>query len=247
MRKRVAVLAMMLGPGCGGESRHGATEGGGRPADEGGTAGASAQGGGAAGASAQGGGAAGALAQGGGRYIPRDSNVPAAGDDRLEGGSFEGNLGRGWDFCESKHPGATYMQGGERSSDGMAWLAFDSQKSCAGSFACGADGADLQVSLWAAPALPPNVPLHLYFDAINLGGTTPSGILHVDDATEDFCTSSAALATIPLRELELTPDWSTRCVSFTPSSALAIFGLYVTGEAFQVGLDAFRFGPPCGG
>jgi hypothetical protein len=184
------------------------------------------------------------LAEGGGTYLPHDSNVPAAGDDRLEGGSFEGNLGSGWDFCNSKHPGATYMQGSDRSSDGAAWLAFDSQKSCAESFACGVDGRDLQVSFWVGPALPPSEPVHLYFDAINLGPTIPSGIVHVD-ATEDYCTSSATLATIPLRDLDLTADWSTRCVTFTPSSPLTIFGLYVTGETFQVGLDAFRFGPPC--
>jgi hypothetical protein len=224
MRKLAAVLALISGPACGGESEHGATKGGERSGGEGG--------------------AAGAEARAGGSYIPTDPNVPAAGDGRLEGGSFEGSLGSGWDFCRSKHPGATHTQGSDRSSDGAAWLAFDSQKSCADSFACAADGHDLQASFWLPSPLPPGQQLHLYFDAINLGPASPSGVLHVD-ATEDYCTSAATLATIPLRDLELTSDWSTRCVSFTASSSLAILGLYVTGESFQMGLDAFRFGPPC--
>ena len=132
----------------------------------------------------------------------------------------------------------------DRSSHGATWLSFDSQRSCADSFACKPEGSDLQLSLWLRQPLPPDVPLHLYFDAINLGQAPPSGTLHVA-ATEDYCTASATLATIPLRDLELTSDWSTRCVSFTPSSAFSIFGLYVSGETFEVGLDAFRFGPPC--
>jgi hypothetical protein len=136
------------------------------------------------------------------------------------------------------------MEESDRSSHGATWLSFDSQKSCSDSFFCRPDGSELQLSFWLFPAVPPDVPLHLYFDAINLGPATPSGALHIA-ATEDYCTSAAALATIPLGDLELSSDWATRCVSFTPSSAFNIFGLYVSGETFELGLDAFRFGPPC--
>jgi hypothetical protein len=182
-----------------------------------------------------------------GSYVPEDSNVPPAGDGRLEGGSFESNLGVGWDFCFSKYPGVTAILGSDSSSDGDTWLAFDSQKSCSDSFGCRANGGDIQVGFWLGTPLPAGEPLHLYFDAINLDQAIPSGSLHVDlvDHTTSGCMSAAALATIPLRDLELRSAWSTRCVSFTPNAAVDLFGLYVTGETFRLGLDAFRFGPPC--
>jgi hypothetical protein len=230
------MVAMMSALACGGEAERDGSSGASGRGTAGGSGGSSASGNGAAGAGAQ-----------TSSYLPDDSNVPPAGDGRLEGGSFEGNLGFGWDFCFSKYPGATGVRGSDAASDGDTWLAFDSQKSCSDSFGCQADSGDIQVGFWLDTPLPAREPLHLYFDAINLGQATPSGILHVDvvQATVDGCMSAAALATIPLRDLELTSGWSTRCVSFTPNAALDVFGLYVTGEAFQLGLDAFRFGPPC--
>jgi hypothetical protein len=257
------VLAMMLGLACGGESERGepgASSGrgstGGGGLESGGASGSSLGGIGAAGSSGAegsslgGSGAAGAGAQAGRSYVPEDSDVPAAGDGRLTGGSFEGNLGAGWDFCFTKSPGLVLMRDSGGSSDGNAWLAFDSQKSCSESFVCQADGDDAQVGFWLDAPLPPGVPVHLYFDAINLSEASPSGILHFDglpfDDGQHACRSAAALATIPLSDLALTSDWATRCVSFTPDAVFDVFGLYVTGEAFQLGLDAFRFGPPCG-
>jgi hypothetical protein len=241
--RRALVLATMLGLACGGESQRDRLSGSaGRSAAEGGglTNGSS----GASGSSAGGSGGEGADAHAGKTYIPEDSNVPAAGDGRLEGGSFEGYLGNGWDFCFTKHPGAARMDT-TGSSDGTAWLAFDSQKSCSDSFACQADGDDVQVGFWPSTPLPPGVPVHLYFDAINLGPASPSGILHID-AMQNGCMSTAPLATIRLRDLELTSNWTTRCVSFTPDTAVGAFGLFVVGDAFQLGLDALRFGPDCG-
>ena len=243
MRNQTMVLVTMLGLACGGRSARdgnsgasggGATEGGGL------TAGSSDTGGSAPG----GGGATGAGAHAGTSYVPEDSNVPAAGDGRLTGGSFEGNLGSGWDFCNTKSPGATRMEGSARSSDGDVWLDFDSQTSCGASFGCTAEGDDAQVGFWLSTTLPVGAPLHLYFDAINLGQLAPSGVLRID-VLQNGCMSAAPLATIPLLDLELTSGWTTRCVSFTPNAAVGVFGLYVTGETFHVGLDAFRFGPPC--
>ncbi len=239
MRNQAAVLALTLGVACGGEAERKSPSGasGGGPTEGGG-------GSSAAGSAAAGSAAAGAASS---SYVPEDSNVPAAGDGRLEGGSFEGNLGSGWDFCFSKYPGATDMRGSGDSSDGDTWMGFDSQKSCSDSFACRADSGDIQVGFWLGTPLPPGEPLHLYFDAINLGQAPPSGILHVDVVAPSAigCMSAAALATIPLGDLALTSDWSTRCVSFTPNTAFDVFGLYVEGGTFQLGLDAFRFGPPC--
>lgn len=236
MRNRAVMLAMMLGLGCGGQSERDGTSGVPGPGTTDG------------GGSSPVGSDTAASAQAGKSYVPEASNLSAAGDGRLDGGSFEGNLGDGWDFCPSKHPGATLMEGSDRSSDGDAWLAFDSRKSCSASSACRAEGSDTQVGFWLGTPLPAGVPLHLYFDAINLGQETPSGTLHVHvvDVMQTGCMSAGALATIPLGDLELTSDWSTRCVSFTPNVPLDVLGLYVTGSAFQLGLDALRFGPPCG-
>jgi hypothetical protein len=241
--RRALVLATMLGLACGGESQRDRPSGsaGHNAGEGGGLANGSS---GAGGSSAGGSGGEGADAHAGKTYIPEGSNVPAAGDGRLEGGSFEGNLGSGWDFCFTKHPGAARMDA-TGSSDGTAWLAFDSQKSCADSFACQTDGDDAQVGFWLSTPLPPGVPVHLYFDAINLSPASPSGILHID-TVQDGCMSAAPLATIRLRDLELTSNWTTRCVSFTPDTAVGAFGLFVVGDAFQLGLDAFRFGPECG-
>jgi hypothetical protein len=234
-------LTMMLMPtlGCGGESERSArrtTDGGAGLAGGSSEAGESSLGGRAA---------AGAGASAGGSYLPEGSTVPAAGDGRLLGGSFEGVLGNGWDFCFTKNPGALLTKGGARSSDGEASLAFDSRQSCSESFACQTQGDDAQVGFWLETGLPPGVPVHLYFDAVNLGQTSPSGTLQLD-VLRSGCTRVAPLATIPLVDLDLTSDWGTRCVSFTPNAVVDVFGLYVTGDAFQLGLDAFRFGPECG-
>lgn len=147
-------------------------------------------------------------------------------------------------FAPRKLPGAARTEGSDRSSDGGAWLSFDSQKSCPDSFACQARGDDAQVGFWLKASLPPGATVHLYFDAINLSQKASSGILQVD-VLKNGCVSAAPLATIPLGDLDLRSDWETRCVSFTPNAAVDVLGLDVAGEAFQLGLDAFRFGPAC--
>jgi hypothetical protein len=241
--RQALVLATMLGLACGGQSQRDRLSGssGHGTAEGGGLANGSS---GAGGSSAGGSGGEGADARAGTSYVPEDSSVPAAGDGRLEGGSFEGNLGSGWDFCFSKYPGATRMHA-TGSSDGDAWLAFDSKKSCSDSFACATEGDDAQVGFWLSTPLPPAEPVHLYFDAIELSPASASGTLHID-ALQSGCMSAAPLATIRLRDLGLTSNWTTRCVSFTPSTAVGAFGLFVAGDAFQLGLDTFRFGPECG-
>jgi hypothetical protein len=249
MRSKAVVLALMLEVACGGESERDSpspgSEGGSRQGSGGITGGGAGSGGSAPGGS----GSAGAGAQAGTSYVPEDPNVPAAGDGRLTGGSFEGNLGAGWDFCHTRNPGADLRMDGTSSSDGKAWLAFDSRKSCSESFACQADGDDVQLGLWLDAGLPPEVPVHLYFDAVNLSQASPSGIFHFGglpfDDGRSLC-KSVPLAAIPLLDLELTSEWATRCLTFTPNEAFSVLGLYVTGEAFHLGLDAFRFGPPCG-
>jgi hypothetical protein len=236
------MFALMLAIACGGESEKGRPSG---AAGRGATAGGDLMNGtsGAGGSSTGGSGAAGGDSRAGSPYVPRDPNVPAAGDSRLGGGSFEGNLGDGWDFCFTKHPGAALVDA-MGSSDGTAWLTLDSRKSCADSLACKADGDDVQVGFWLGMPLPQDEPVHLYFDAINLGSAPPSGTLQLDAVQS--CMTTTPLATIPLPELQLTSDWTTRCVTFTPATAVDVFGLFVTGETFQLGLDTFRFGPECG-
>jgi hypothetical protein len=53
------------------------------------------------------------------------------------------------------------------------------------------------------------------------------------------------LATIPLAQLQADPGWQTRCVTLTPKQPFSAFGPTLAGERFDIGLDAFRFGPPC--
>jgi len=240
--RQAPLLALILVIACGGESENRTPSG---AAGRGATASGGLMNGssGAGGSSTGGSGAAGTDSPAGSSYVPKDPNVPAAGDGRLGGGSFEGNLGNGWDFCFTKHPGAS-LDDATGSSDGTTWLTLDSRRSCADSVACQADGDDVQVGFWLDTTLPRDVPVHLYFDVINLGSASPSGILQLD--AMQTCMSTAALATIPLPALQLTSNWTTRCVTFTPSTAIDEFGLFVSGDAFRLGLDTFRFGPECG-
>jgi len=188
------------------------------------------------------GGTAGASGSGGG-YVPDDPNVPPEGDGRVSE-SFEEAPGFGWDACLSKHPGLTLVtdSSGGRASAGAHYMMFDSTLACEG--VCQSDGADAQFSFWLDAPLPAGVPLHLYFDAINLGEAAPAGTLQLDQL--DFsCATTAPLATIELDELALTSGWQTRCVTLVPQTEVDVFGVYISGEAFHVGLDALRFGPPC--
>lgn len=197
--------------------------------------------------SAQGGAASGAVGVSGAAgaadssFVPDDPSVPAAGDGRLQGGGFDKPQGHGWDTCYTTTPGL----GLSGDTPATHYLTFDSTRSCEES-PCSEQGGALQVAFYFDPALAAVEEQHLYFDVINLVDEAPRGELHFGVlASEPVCSVGEELATIGLSELEMAADWQTRCVSFAASAAFTAFGFYVTGENFQVGLDTFRFGPPC--
>jgi hypothetical protein len=81
---------------------------------------------------------------------------------------------------------------------------------------------------------------------LNRDDESPPGSIQLDAiGGASGCATVEPLATIELAALELTNEWQTRCVTFTPRAPFDVFGLYVSGERFHVALDAFRFGPPC--
>lgn len=111
---------------------------------------------------------------------------------------------------------------------------------------CGTSGGALQIAFFFEPPLPAAEEQHLYFDVRNLVDESPRGALHLGVlGSEPICSVKEELATIPLSDLQMTTAWQTRCVTFAAAATFPAFGLYVTGESFQVGLDTFRFGPAC--
>lgn len=175
-------------------------------------------------------------------YVPDDPTVPPEGDGRLEGGSFDTAQGAGWDTCFTTHPGL--MSSESTNVGGNRFMGFDSSLSC--DTTCDSSGGDLQVAFFLRGVIPSGRPQHLYFDVTNLAAVAPRGTLHVGVMGFDpLCASTEALASIPLEQLDATPDWQTRCVTFTSRAPFQVFGVYVTGETFKLGLDTFRFGPPC--
>lgn len=121
-------------------------------------------------------------------------------------------------------------------------MSFDSALECTNP--CRPEGEAAQFGFWLDAELPAAERVHLYFDAINLTDEAPSGVLQLD-SLGPLCETTEPLVTVELEALYLGPTWQTRCVTFAPTVPLQIFGTYVFGESFHIGLDAFRFGPPC--
>lgn len=222
MRRALLVLSAVVALGCGGKAKEPEV---------------SAQGGAEAGAGS-GNDVAGAAEP---SFVPDNPSVTAAGDGRLEGGGFDLRQGEGWDTCYTTTPGLVRADDAPEES----FLKFDSTKGCEQSF-CSTSGGPLQVAFFFEPALAAGEQQHLYFDVINLGADSPRGALYFAVlGSEPICSVKEELATIPLADLDMAADWQTRCVTFVAGAAVPAFGLYVTGESFQVGLDTFRFGPAC--
>lgn len=187
----------------------------------------------------------GAFGSGGtaGTYVPEQTDVPPEGDGRVSG-SFEGSLGDGWDLCFSNKPGASFVRGDVEptASAGSSYMRFDSALECTNP--CRPDGEDAQFGFWLDAEMPASERVSLYFDAINLTDEAPSGVLQLD-ALGFLCETTEPLLTIELGDLYLTREWQTRCLTFASTAPFQVFGSYVLGESFHIGLDAFRFGPPC--
>jgi hypothetical protein len=170
-------------------------------------------------------------------YIPTLPPPPFGSDPYLDGGSFEGNLGSGWDMC--RVPFAVELVSKDSSaSHGTTFVRSSSSMSCA---SCG-PGNEAVVAFWLAEPVPQGQ-VGLYFDVTSFGLQDPSGTLHLEET--QACGTVRALAEIPLAQLHADATWSTRCVNLEIPKPMVEFGLHVKGASFDIGLDAFRFGAPC--
>jgi hypothetical protein len=215
-------------------------------AGSGGRAQASSGNGGTAQAGTGGDGMAQAGAGGTTTYVPSDPLVTPEGDGSLTGGSVEGGLGDGWDLCGDRR-GFRLERESDDASDGEQFLLFDSSLACLTDDDCPSGPDAPALTIWPMTSFKAGETKHLYFDIVNLATAAPSGVLTISSRATSMqpCAGDAHLAKMSLADLATTSDWETRCVTFTLSAPLNYFGVSVTGETFRVGLDTFRFGPPC--
>ena len=171
-------------------------------------------------------------------YVP---DAPFAYDARYLDGSFEGNLGTGWDMCLTKTAGKhTHVETG--GANGNAYLLFETGACDGGCMATNPSAS--QAYSWFSSAPSATAKMGLYFDVINAGGADATGVLRFY-GTDLICQQDSVLAEIDLARLPMSPTWSTRCVTVTGPGADTAIGLSVSGGTHKIGIDALRLGPPC--
>jgi hypothetical protein len=168
-------------------------------------------------------------------YVP-DQAVPFD-HAYLADGSFENDNGFGWDACYSHTPGSLSWKHNS-SSEGMIAIEF-TPGSCNN---CADAPSDSQLYLWFSTQ--PETAMSLYFDAANLNNAAPLGELRLQ-TTSGVCQTLRPLVSIPLADLALGPTWQARCIDLPAFNSDPALGVAVTGTTFDIGLDAFRLGPPC--
>lgn len=188
-------------------------------------------------------------------YIPVGPDVPIGGDGRLaEGGSFETSQGFGWDTC----PGAAangiglFIQNPNYAPDATLDDAADGDRYVhllpplpAGSPER-PEGVEAPFAFYFDPGswIEPEVPHYLYFEIKNQVSAQPDGQLSFA-GLEITCETKERWLTVSLTDLELSTNWETRCVELQATQTFQAFGLWASGPDFSIGVDAFRFGPPC--
>jgi hypothetical protein len=170
-------------------------------------------------------------------FVP---DAPPAYDERNGLGSFEDNQGFGWDTCSTRTPEIVSLQ--SDGSEGSAFMSFQSVDDRARAEFPSDRPSASQLYLWSRPASERNE--NLYFDVKNLAGTAVSGSI-LFYGTDHICSDEQLLLEVDLALIELLPAWATRCVTVSGLRAHEALGIAVTGAAHSIGLDAFRFGPPC--
>jgi hypothetical protein len=171
-------------------------------------------------------------------YVP---DAPIAYDARYLDGSFEGNQGTGWDSCHTRTPGTiAHPQTG--AAEGTSYVSFESG-GCEG-ICSPTNPSASHLYNWFSTAPSATAKMGIYFDGKNLGSADPSGVLRFY-ATDLACEQSGVLAEIDLSRLQLTSEWSTRCVTVTGPGADAAIGMSISDGTYKVGLDAIRLGAPC--
>lgn len=185
-------------------------------------------------------------------YLPTGPAVPVEGDGRLAvPGSFETNLGFGWDFCGcpvERGLGAGGLwevdAGIGHAADGDAFVHFvppipSDDPNCS-------DTVNAPFAFWIGQygTIVGGEPLHIYFDAVNLSEVEPDGAVTFA-GLEPACETAERWSTVPLSDLALSKEWETRCVTLHPTTDFTVFGFWMSGIDYSVGVDAVRFGPPC--
>lgn len=188
-------------------------------------------------------------------YVPHGPEISVIGDGRLsEGGSFEKSQGFGWDLC----PGA--------SANGISLYGLSPNYGGDAGVKAAADGERyvhlIPPSPAGDPTRPPGVeapfafyldrgdevtagvPQYIYFEIENLAATEPVGTLAFA-GLEVTCETKEPWLSIPLSDLSLSSTWETRCVEFVATEDFQVFGIWMSGTEYSIGVDAFRFGPPC--
>jgi hypothetical protein len=162
---------------------------------------------------------------------------PFGSDGYLEGGSFEQNLGFGWDLCQAEGS-VELVRGTTLASEGTSFIHLTSKMTCS---SC-TPGSEARFAFWLAAGLPVGR-MGLYFDIRSFDTRASSGTIHFVETAG--CKTVRTMAEVSLQLLGADADWRTRCIDVDTMEPLMQFGLYVTGESFDIGLDAFRFGPSC--
>jgi hypothetical protein len=171
-------------------------------------------------------------------YIP-EMNYPFD-DAYLVDGSFESSAGFGWDACPTRTPGQLSLRMSGQASHGRTSFRFQSG-ACA---LCRANQPSAQAYVWFNQAPPAGDPMGLYFDIINGEQAAPLGKMTFY-GVDLVCEGDEPLADVPLGDLAPTSTWSTRCVNVSVVGFYPAIGVAVSGDAFNIGLDALRLGPPC--
>lgn len=171
-------------------------------------------------------------------YVP---DAAIAYDAHYLDGSFEGNLGDGWDLCYTRTPGKhTRVETG--GATGNAYLLFESGACDGGCMATNPSAA--QAYSWFSTAPSATAKMGLYFDVLNAGGADATGVLRFY-GTDLICQQDSVMAEIDLTRLPMSSTWTTRCVTVTGPGADTAIGLSISGGTHKIGIDAIRLGPPC--
>lgn len=171
-------------------------------------------------------------------YVP---NVAAPfNSDHFAGGSFEESPGFGWDLCYTRTPGKV-EQTEAAAGHGSHFIEI-SAAPCVSPCDSSAT-SDAQLYLWLTEGTRAPASSGLYVELANLGSDPAMGSFELY-AADRYCESQVPLLSVPLEVLAPSAAWTTRCfeVGLTDEDRL---GIAVRGDAFHVGLDAIRFGPPC--
>jgi hypothetical protein len=170
--------------------------------------------------------------------------VPAAPPfPELAGGSVEDVAGNGWDYCNTRTPGALDVNSTQvHASHNDRFMRFSAGSCKPGT--CRLDNPSAaQLYFWWPERPTTAESTELHFDAINLLPTDPAGTLSIFEV-DGSCESEVLLRTVALADLKLDSTWSDRGIALPVSPTKAI-GLAVTGQDYDVGFDAMRLERPC--